>query len=192
MARWARTDWLDHGLTRLREAGPAAVTLEAVCASAQRTRGSFYHHFPTIEAFHLALADRWADQNAEQIGAVAVATTTAGQARKTLMRMTSGGDHRLEAAMRALGQDYPAVLDRVRGIDDLREGMLSDLTAAAYGLEETAALGAARLFHSIHLGAQARRPDDIGGYGAEPFALLILALERGLGRDGERTSPAQG
>lgn len=61
MARRARDDWLVLGLARLAEAGPRAIRLEAICAAAGATRGSFYHHFADHAEFVAALLDYWRD-----------------------------------------------------------------------------------------------------------------------------------
>ncbi|QIE57069.1 TetR/AcrR family transcriptional regulator [Pikeienuella piscinae] len=59
MARYSRRDWLALGRLALAEAGPAALTVEALTARAGKTRGSFYHHFPTHGDFVAALAAEW-------------------------------------------------------------------------------------------------------------------------------------
>ncbi|MEM6620234.1 MAG: hypothetical protein AAF631_13175 [Pseudomonadota bacterium] len=53
------SDWVALGLTLLTKAGPEAVKLEAICAAAELTFGSFYHHVAEHGASMLALARAW-------------------------------------------------------------------------------------------------------------------------------------
>lgn len=54
--RFRRGDWLALGLAALAEQGPAGLTIEALCRRADKTKGSFYAHFPAIETYLSALA----------------------------------------------------------------------------------------------------------------------------------------
>lgn len=59
MARMGRDHWLALGLSALMEAGPEAMTIEALTARAGKTRGSFYHHFPDRDGFVDGILDLW-------------------------------------------------------------------------------------------------------------------------------------
>ena len=50
-SRFSRTDWLALGLAALAEDGPLGLTIAALCRRAGKTKGSFYAHFPAIEAY---------------------------------------------------------------------------------------------------------------------------------------------
>mgnify|MGYP000959901085 CR=1 FL=1 len=71
--RWSREDWVELAVARLKAAGASALTLESLCVAAGRTKGSFYHHFGTVEDVLVELARRWRRTETDEIGAVAAA-----------------------------------------------------------------------------------------------------------------------
>ncbi len=95
-----RTDWLEAGLICLRDGGEAALTVEKLCAALGRTKGSFYHHFDDIAAYHEALLDLWADRHTEW----PIQTAKRGsrvQQRRQLRAAVGKLDLRLERAVHA-------------------------------------------------------------------------------------------
>lgn len=58
---------LRHGLVTLTEKGFAAVSLDEILSAAGVPKGSFYHYFPSKEAFGLALIDHYADYFAHKL-----------------------------------------------------------------------------------------------------------------------------
>jgi len=171
--RWTRDRWLTLGEQRLKEAGPQALGLEALCEAAGRTKGSFYHHFPTTEAFVGALVTRWRERTTDQIGEVALASKNAETASKTLLRLTAQIDPRLDLAIRSLGATRPEVAAQVDAMDAKREAIVAELLKRIYGLDEARALAGARLFHSVYLAAQVRRPENLRSFIQGPFQLLF-------------------
>ncbi len=65
--RFRRADWLALGLSALAEQGPAGLTIEALCRRAGKTKGSFYAHFPAIEAYLAALAGHWRETHTHRL-----------------------------------------------------------------------------------------------------------------------------
>ncbi len=171
-SRWAKEDWLQFGADMLRKYGPPAMTVEGLCASAKRTKGSFYHHFGTIDGFLLALAEAWRKTQTDDIAESVAADTTPEARLATLVRLTNVIDHDLEAGVRALGVSHAAILDVVRAADDRRETFLASLLDDAYGLGPEDAVSLARLYHALHVVAQVRAPNTIGDFSAGPTALL--------------------
>jgi AcrR family transcriptional regulator len=57
--RFVRSDWLELGERLLSAEGPQALSLERLTEAAGRTKGSFYHHFHSRDAFLAALATHW-------------------------------------------------------------------------------------------------------------------------------------
>ncbi len=171
-SRWAKEDWLQFGADILRKYGPPAMTVEGLCAAAKRTKGSFYHHFGTIDGFLLALADAWRKTQTDDIAANVAADTTPEARLETLVRLTNVIDYDLEAGVRALAVSHAAILAVVRGADDRREAFLASLLDDAYDLGHDDAVSLARLYHALHVVAQARAPNAIGDFSAGPTALL--------------------
>ena len=50
---------LDAGVTVIRTKGLSATTVDDLCATAGVTKGAFFHHFDSKEAFAVAAADHW-------------------------------------------------------------------------------------------------------------------------------------
>lgn len=51
MARKTKRDWFVVAVQVLCQDGPQGLTIEALCQSLQRTKGSFYHHFGSYDGF---------------------------------------------------------------------------------------------------------------------------------------------
>jgi AcrR family transcriptional regulator len=180
--RWSRDAWIELGVARLAAEGPGALTLEALCAQAGRTRGSFYHHFPTVEALLVDIARRWRRTETDEIGQVGLENPDPRAGLRALARRSERMDHRLEIGIRLLGGQNPDVAALVREADAAREAILTDLLARAYGLTPRAAGDTARLFHSLQLAAQMRTPDDVGGFSMGPARRLTAWLDAEAGR----------
>ena len=56
--RTSRTQWLDAGLHLLADEGYAALSIERLCQSRATTKGSFYHHFGSLNTYREALLER--------------------------------------------------------------------------------------------------------------------------------------
>jgi AcrR family transcriptional regulator len=176
-ARWSRADWVELAIARLKTAGPSALTLEALCVAAGRTKGSFYHHFETVDALAAELAQRWRRTETDEIGAIAAAEADPRRGLRALARRSERMDHSLEIGVRTLAAERPEVAALVREADAAREGIVAGLLAAAYRLPPAEAADVARLFHSLQLAAQVRTPEDVAGFSAGPARRLTAWLE---------------
>lgn len=175
--RWSREDWVELAVARLKAAGAAALTLESLCVAAGRTKGSFYHHFGTVEELLLELARRWRRTETDEIGAVAAAETDPRKGLRALARRSERMDHSLEIGVRALAPGRPELAALVREADAAREAIIAGMLAGAYGLAADTAADIARVFHSLQLAAQLRAPDDVEGFSAGPARRLTGWLE---------------
>ena len=61
----ARNKLLDAGLSIIRRKGYSATGTDELCAAAGVSKGAFFHHFPTKEAFAVAAADYWSETTGE-------------------------------------------------------------------------------------------------------------------------------
>lgn len=57
----AREKLLDASFVLIREKGYAATSVDELCAEAGVTKGAFFHHFQSKDAFAVAAADRWSE-----------------------------------------------------------------------------------------------------------------------------------
>jgi len=67
----ARTGLLDAGIAVIRQRGLAATTVDELCAAAHVTKGAFFHHFTTKQAFAVAVARHWASTTEGMFAAAA-------------------------------------------------------------------------------------------------------------------------
>ena len=180
-ARWSREDWVELAVGRLKAGGAAALTVEALCVAAARSKGSFYHLVVTVEALVVELARRWRRTETDEIGALATSEADPRRGLRALARRSERMDHSLEIGVRALAAERPDVAALVREADTAREAIIADLLARAYGLGAAEAADVARVFHSLQLAAQLRTPDDVAGFSAGPARRLTAWLEAAAG-----------
>ncbi len=161
--RFSSDDWLALGLDRLKHKGPSALTIDALCAAADKTRGSFYFHFESIEAFHIALAQDWARRFSTKITERAPPASN----RTDLLNELAGRlDIGLETGIRQLALTSKTVQEIVTRADEQRTdwlagcyracGQYSDLHAAQLAKIEIAAFTGFRLVDPYMKPAEAR------------------------------------
>ena len=168
---------MDLAADRLRGSGPQALTVEALCVAAGRTKGSFYHHFGSVEALLIEVALRWRRTETDEIGEIALREPDARKGLRALARRSEQMDHGLEIGVRALAAGSPEVARLIREADAAREAILAGLLTRAYGLGPDRAADVARIFHSLQLAAQLRTPDDVAGFSLGPARRLTAWLE---------------
>jgi AcrR family transcriptional regulator len=117
--------WIEAAYLLLAEHGHSAVTIERLTAATAKTRGSFYHHFGSMETFVVRLVADWQERNTERIVRLAHATREPGKRRRVLNREAGQLDARVETAFRiwaGLDQQVRATCDAV---DDRRVSVLA-------------------------------------------------------------------
>jgi len=142
---------------QLTRQGPAGLTVEALCAAAERTRGSFYHHFDDHDAFVVELMQAWKQRHTLDIAEKALAEA-GDQRAQTLSRLANSADHALERVVRQYAQTTPAALAIVREVDDLRTGFVARLYRDQ-GLDPELAEDIARIEYAAFVGSQIVWPD---------------------------------
>jgi AcrR family transcriptional regulator len=65
--RTPRSTWIDTGLQALAEGGPGAVRVELLAKALDVTRGGFYWHFPSRQAFLDEMLDTWEHRSTEEV-----------------------------------------------------------------------------------------------------------------------------
>lgn len=170
--RFKRQDWIDLGLDMAAQESPDAMTLEAVCAAANKTRGSFYHHFPAHADFLEAVAERWLQRDTEDVIAANTADGSLGDRLHRLNEMTAALDPRLERGIRQLAAAYPALARYVRIADDRRRAHICALYAGAGAADPDTAERLAALIYAAFVGFAFVEPDASPARRAALFDLL--------------------
>lgn len=152
-SRFSRADWLALGLSALAENGPAGLTIEALCRRTGKTKGSFYAHFPAIEAFLAALAGHWREICTLRLMQEADKGEAAGDRLIALDRMALALDFRVERGIRRLAQLDAGVAATCMAVDRERIVYLADLHGEA-GRTPEEALALARVEYAAFIGFQ--------------------------------------
>ncbi|WP_284177916.1 TetR/AcrR family transcriptional regulator [Rhabdaerophilum sp. SD176] len=155
--RLKKADWLDLGLALLAESGPDALTIETACQRAKRSKGSFYHHFETIDAYLLAMAGAWRERHTEAVMRQVEKAGTAEEKLEALNIATSLLDQRIDQAMRSLATRHPGIAEICAWVDRHRTGFLARLHEAA-GLPPETARVLARIEYAAFLGLSILEP----------------------------------
>jgi len=155
--RFGKSDWLALGLEQLAREGSPGLTVEALCKTAGRTRGSFYHHFADHEAFVDALMEAWKQKNTIDVTEETLKQETPVRAKK-LAVLAIGLDHALEHAVRQFAQGNAAVQNTVRDVDGIRTRFIAGLYESD-GLDSDLALEIAKIEYAAFVGAQIVWPD---------------------------------
>ncbi|ASP36954.1 TetR family transcriptional regulator [Labrenzia sp. VG12] len=155
--RFGKTDWLDLGLSQLAGEGLAGLTVEALCVRAERTRGSFYHHFKDHDAFVAALMQAWKQRHTLDVAEATMAEEPDARTAK-LSSMANRLDHDLERAVRQFAQSNRVAAGVVREVDELRTGFVADLYEAR-GHEPDLARDIARIEYAAYIGSQIVWPE---------------------------------
>lgn len=124
--RFTRTHWITLGLEQLKTNGPAALTIDALCEAADKTRGSFYFHFETVESFLQALAEHWTEIFTTKL----LEDGRPPSPRKDCLNLLAARvDLALETGIRRLAQNNDAVAQHVNTADNERINWLASLYA---------------------------------------------------------------
>ena len=110
MKRFNKADWLDFALQVLAKNGPDGLSIERLCKSAKRTKGSFYHHFADQQRFVAELLTPWQRHNLHE----PIAGSSQGDVPErlaSLNKLAAGIDPRVEIGLRRLAarNPYPLV-----------------------------------------------------------------------------------
>ena len=152
LIRLTREDWLETGLQLLGESGEQALTLERLCKVANRTKGSFYHHFENHAEFITALLEHWQSKYTEQIIIAVEQLTDPIAQRRELDRLAANVDDRLERIIRNWSGVDERVRQTIRQVDDRRIEYLTELISKIGHLDRQTANELAIIEYAAFLG----------------------------------------
>ena len=155
--RFNRKSWILLGLDALKNDGPEALTVEELCNLAEKTRGSFYFHFSTIDDFLHALADHWATEFTDQI--VDRAAEPAYERRDLLNQLAGRLDPKIEHGMRKLAARKNSIAEIVGRADTDRISYLAKLYSLSGAYSEGEAQALAKIEYAAFTGFQLTMPD---------------------------------
>src|SRR5262249_45493149 len=154
-----RADWLDLGLALLAKDGPDGLRIEALCAAAQKTKGSFYHHFADHDAFLAALLGHWRELHTDRIIRLVDREPAAARPR-VLADIATGADHRIERAIRRLAAVDAQAQAALAAVDTQRLRYLERLNRDDASVPKRDARLVATLEYAAFVGLEILFPDE--------------------------------
>ena len=174
--RFGKKDWIEVGHNALKSGGPAALTIEELCETTGKTRGSFYFHFENVEAFQIALAEHWKDQFCNAIiNAAPPALTRSDLLSQLTMRL----DLDLETGIRKLGLANPGVFEVVEDVDVMRMDWLESLYANSGNIAPDQARNLAKIEYATFIGLRLIDPDMQASNAREIYDTFLQLTGRG-------------
>ncbi|MEM7440375.1 MAG: TetR/AcrR family transcriptional regulator [Pseudomonadota bacterium] len=152
--RMSKLGWLDLALTELSASGPDGLRLDAICASAGLTKGSFYHHFKNHGDFLIAVAERWASvQTDALIDKLDMDETITDEVFRQIDHLAAAIDMQLEINIRELARRVPDVARIVATTDEKRLAIGTQMYAQRFKAPEPLARQIAELDYAALSGA---------------------------------------
>lgn len=178
-SRLTAHDWLSHGLKALARSGPEGLKADLLAKSLGVSRGSFYWHFKDINAFKMALLERWKAIITDNTIADLAAHTEGPDRLAEIMRRAFSFDDRLERAVRRWAFQSKAVRRAVSAVDELRIDYLKALLVDA-GLSETVASARSVFIYSASLGRSQVGNDSITDLTDSEISTIARLLKTNL------------
>jgi AcrR family transcriptional regulator len=144
-------DWLNIALKELRERGHGALKAQPLAKALNVTRGSFYHHFGSLESFHAAVIAHWSELSSGQIIRAAQETANPQRALDDLLQKTFRSGEALERAIRAWSTVESSVATAVAIVDQQRIGVAEAILTHG-GVPESDAKPRAQLLYWAAIG----------------------------------------
>ncbi|MCB2213158.1 TetR/AcrR family transcriptional regulator [bacterium] len=155
-----RDDWTDLSLKLLGEQGPEALTVDAVCDAAGRTRGSLYHHFNDMEALLAGILERWRVLHTEHLIEVLESATPHAEGQPyRLNSLAFALDYGIERNVRRLIARRPALRHFVAEVDTRRTEYVSELMQRGVGVDPVQAELLAHVVYAAWIGFQHLEPE---------------------------------
>ena len=181
MTRTSRDHWIDEGFRILSEEGDGALTVDALCARLDRSKGSFYHHFAGRDAFVEALLGAWEKQVTDRLIETGRGAAPVDDRLRSLNREASElRIARLERAIRGWAAREPRARRAQERVDRRRLAFLEDLCAERMGAGDAAKL-LARVLQLTFVGAQHLDPPLEGEDLYRTFRFLEPLFDTGGG-----------
>ena len=129
MGRFSKTQWLELGQSLLKSEGPGALTLERLTQAAGKTRGSFYHHFSSRDAYLQAMIEDWQATSLAALAARLDSEPSAIGKRKIMRGVAMEWDGTFERQLRFLAAQETLVATLLSQVDALRIQGLAGMVA---------------------------------------------------------------
>lgn len=148
--------WLEEGLSILERKGPGMLSIENLTSRTGKTKGSFYHHFSSREAYIRSLLDYYEKISTREVLRDTSAGADPGERLRMLTKLTFRLSSGLELAIRAWALYDPMVKRFQDRMDRRRLGYLQELHEAS-GMDAVTARTRSYRDYSLFIGLQQLR-----------------------------------
>ncbi|MDF3415452.1 TetR/AcrR family transcriptional regulator [Sulfitobacter sp. M57] len=144
-------DWLDLALVELKDCGYNALKAQPLAKKLNVTRGSFYHHFESLDDFHAAVIAHWSERSSRHLIQRAQDVDDPQQALDELLQKTLRSGEELERAVRSWSTVKASVAKAVDRVDQERIGVAEAILVNG-GVPKSAAMARAKLLYWAAIG----------------------------------------
>ncbi|TCL00457.1 TetR family transcriptional regulator [Shimia isoporae] len=144
-------DWLDVAIGTLKIEGHTGLRALPLAKKLGVTRGSFYHHFESLEAFHVEVVAHWAKVSSGQVIRNAKDTLDPRQALDDLLQTTLLSGAELERAIRSWATVKDLVAVEVAKVDHERIAVAHGLLIGC-GVSDPVAASRAKIIYWAAIG----------------------------------------
>ncbi|OJJ11493.1 hypothetical protein BKI51_07050 [Alphaproteobacteria bacterium AO1-B] len=175
--RFKKSDWLAFGLGELASKGPEALRVKELCTAADKTVGSFYHHFEDQAAFIDALMEYWHETFTQPVINALEEVDDAQERAQELSDLATKLDPSIEVGIRHLASQNAQVQQAVERVDRQRIDYVTHMYATRFEIEADKASLLAQLEYAAFVGAQHVFKEHYTTVGPKLSDLLQSALE---------------
>ncbi len=120
MKKIEKNDWFTTGLTILENDGFLKITIDNLCSILKVTKGSFYHHFGSIDGYIDALMKYWMEENTKSLIKKADQHKSIDDRMEALNNMVLLRSHKSEQLIRGWSFSNKIVEKYVTEVDEMR------------------------------------------------------------------------
>lgn len=158
MARLSKKDWLEEGFKILTEFAQDKLKILYLCERLGVTRGSFYHHFTSIDNYISELMEAWEEENTMEFIRVASQGKTLEEKMELLNSQVIQTHQALETSIRSWSFYHPTVKKHLEKVDRIRLSFLENIFTES-GLSKKEARLKAKLEYILLVGLQQLFPN---------------------------------
>ena len=158
MARLSREDWLEEGIKILSEFAQDKLRILYLCERLKVTRGSFYHHFESIDDYISSLMKKWEEENTLELIRVSDKGSDAVERMEILANKVGDAQQSVEASIRSWSFYNPLVKEHLNRVDQQRLAYLRGIFKGM-GFDKKNAKAMAMIDYSLLIGLQQLNPN---------------------------------
>jgi len=153
MSRISKNEWIKRGLKVLSEEGYYAIRIDWLCEKFKITKGSFYHHFDTLEDYERQLLKHWEQETRNGLAKVLEPLDSPQARLNRMIEWVFSLSGTLELSLRAWALHNKQVKKLLANTELRRIGMVTDMYVEI-GVPRRKAREIAELGHAAWIGIQ--------------------------------------